>query len=121
MGSGASFIKSSIKKIYRFAGSLSLAVVVILALGAIAAWGTIVESRYNAETAQKLVYYSLYMKLTMAFLVINLVVSVLHRYPWQKKHTGFIVTHAGIILILFGSVLTARYGVDGSIFFGVGE
>ncbi len=114
-------LKRLFQRLYKFAGSLGLAVFIILSIAAIASWGTIVESRYNAETAQKLVYYSGFMKFTMVLLVINLVVSVLHRYPWKKKHTGFIVTHAGIILILFGSVLTARYGVDGSMFFGIGE
>ncbi|MGE3974527.1 MAG: cytochrome c biogenesis protein, partial [Bdellovibrionales bacterium] len=114
-------IKKIYKKIYRTMGSLGLAVFIVLSLGVVAAIGTVVEARYNAETAQKLVYYSPYMKLIMVLLVINLVVSVLHRYPWKKKHTGFIVTHSGIIFVLFGSVLTARYGVDGSMFFGIGE
>ena len=43
------------RRIIKFTSSLKLAVIVILSLGFIAAIGTIVESRYDAQRAQQLV------------------------------------------------------------------
>jgi len=108
--------KIFLRKVYIFLGSLKLAVVVILSVAVIAAVGTIYEAQYNAETAQKLVYHSWWMKGTLIFMALNLIVSVLHRYPWKKKHIGFMTVHAGILVLMFGSILTSRYGVDGSLY-----
>src|SRR3989344_6257210 len=56
------------EKIFKFLCSLKLAVIVIVSLGTIAAIGTIVESKYDMITAQKLVYHSPYMYGVMIFL-----------------------------------------------------
>ena len=37
------------------------------------------------------------------------------RFPWKKHQTGFVVTHAGIILMLLGSWLSQRGGVDANL------
>jgi hypothetical protein len=107
--------------LWRYAGSLQLAVIIILGLAFIAGWGTITEATYNTETAQKLVYHSVYMYSLMIFLIVNLVVSALHRWPWQKRHIGFVVAHVGIIILLVGSEVTKQKGIDGSMVFGIGE
>lgn len=103
-----------------FLGSLKLAVAIILTTATLAAIGTFVEASYNSEVAQKWVYYSVYMRVTLVMLSINLIVSAAHRYPWKKKHTGFVTAHVGILLLLLGSLLTSRMGVDGSMFFEMG-
>jgi hypothetical protein len=104
-----------------FLGSLKLAVLVILTTATLAAIGTFVEASYNSEVAQKWVYYSIYMRVTLIFLSINLIISAAHRWPWKKKHTGFVTAHAGILLLLLGSLITSRMGVDGSMFFEMGS
>lgn len=109
------------RKIFRFLASLKLAVIVLSLTTILAAVGTIVESRYNAETAQKLIYYSIYMKTVLFFMALSLIFSVLERWPWKPRHTGFIVTHTGIIAILLGSYITSLKGVDGTMVFGIGE
>lgn len=110
-----------LRKIYMFSGSLTLAVFIICGLAVISGWGTITEAKYNTETAQKLVYHSWWMIGLMIALVINLVTSALHRWPWKKRHIGFVVAHAGIIVLLGGSYVTKKYGIDGSLAFGIGE
>ncbi len=109
------------RKLWRFLGSLKLAVFVILAVATISAVGTFVEASYNSEVAQKWVYYSPWMKGVLLFMAINLIVSALHRWPWKKHQTGFVVAHVGILMVMVGSLLTGRYGVDGSLFFEIGE
>ncbi len=107
---------------WRFLASIKLAVPIILALAVISAVGTIMEARYNdAEVAQKLVYHSVWMYVIMAALIINLVAVMVDRWPWKQHHMGFVLAHIGIITLLFGSWLTKKYGVDGSMAFEIGE
>ncbi|MEQ1878509.1 MAG: cytochrome c biogenesis protein, partial [Bdellovibrionia bacterium] len=114
-------MKKLLLRVYRFLGSLSLAVVVILGLAIISGWGTIMEAQYNTETAQKLVYHSKWMMGLMIFLILNLIISAMHRWPWKKRHIGFVVAHVGILTLLAGSYITKEKGIDGSLAFGLGE
>lgn len=106
---------------FDFFASIKLAVVVILAMAAVSAVGTFMESQYDALTAKKLVYESWYMVGTMALLVINLVFSAVDRLPWKKKHIPFLLAHLGIIVLIIGSYITQKQGIDGSMVFGIGQ
>lgn len=108
-------------RVFRFLASVKLAVIVILAIGTITAIGTFVESGYDATTAQKLVYKSPYMYAIMILLIINLTAVMVDRWPWKKRHTGFVLAHIGIITLLLGAYITQQYGLDGSMRFEVGR
>lgn len=86
----------------------------MVSIAVLIAWGTIVESKTNdATAAKKFVFDSWMMWVTMCLLVYNLVVVVVDRWPWKKTHYPFVVVHAGIVTIIVGGFLTARFGVDG--------
>lgn len=106
--------------ILKFLASLKLAVFVILALAVVSAVGTIYEARFDAEAAAVLVYRSVWMYLVMGVLVVNLVAVMVDRWPWKTRHTGFVLAHLGIIILLFGGVLTQQYGIDGTMYFEIG-
>lgn len=110
------------KKMIKYLASIKLAVVIILAMGTMSAWGTIVESIYNdARRAQELVYHSWYSYTIFVLLAVNLIAVIVDRYPWKKKHIGFISAHIGILILIMGSILTRYYGIDGSMAFNIGE
>lgn len=109
------------KKYIKPLASLKLAVIVILGIGAITATGTIVESRYNTFTALDLVYHSKWAYGIYALLCLNLTAVIADRYPWKKRHIGFISAHIGIIILVLGSLLTRYWGLDGSLVMGIGE
>lgn len=109
------------KKIIKFLASLKLAVVIILSIAGLTAWGTIVESKYNSQIAQFVVYHSIYMVIVLVALATSLIAVMIDRWPWKEKHTGFVLAHIGILILMGGSVLTHLYGVDGSISIGIGE
>ena len=98
-----------------------MAVVVILSLASVIAWGTFVEARYDSSIATKLVYHSRWMILVMGILVVNLVAVMVDRWPWKARHTGFVCAHIGIIVLLLGSLVTQYFGIDGSVAFGISE
>lgn len=104
-----------------FLASLKLAVVVIVSLGVMTAWGTFVEAKFDSEAATKLVYNSPYMYALMALFAVNLIAVMVDRWPWQEKHTGFVMAHIGLLALLLGAWMTKYYGVDGSMTINLGE
>ncbi|MGE0764028.1 MAG: cytochrome c biogenesis protein ResB [Bdellovibrionales bacterium] len=109
------------ERIFDFLASLRLAVLIIVAIGLLSAVGTFYEARYDAEVAQKLVYKSIYMYIVMGALAINLIAVMIDRWPWKQHHTPFVLAHVGILMLLVGSVITQRFGVDGSMSFNIGD
>lgn len=108
-------------RIFEFFASLELAVFVILALAVILAVGTVYESKYGAAVASREVYRGIWMQLLLWTFMINLAAAALSRIPWRRHHIGFLVTHLGIIILLLGSWVTQRAGVDGQLVLAPGE
>lgn len=110
------------RRILKALASIKLAVVVILALGTMTAWGTFVEAKYNdAEAAAKIVYNSPLMYIIMGIFAVNLISVMVDRLPWRERHTGFILAHIGLLLLMVGAVMTKTLGVDGSMSIGLGQ
>lgn len=107
--------------IYRVLISLKLAVILILLLMAVLIAGTIIESRCGVEAARVLIYDAPFFSILLTLLGANVFTVTLSRWPWKKKHTGFLLTHLGILLILTGSVMTRRFMVDGQMIFQEGQ
>lgn len=107
------FKNKTLNKLWRFSSSFQLGIPVLASIAILIAWGTIVESQYDATAAKKIVYDSWMMWVTMSLLVYNLTIVVLDRWPWQLKHYPFITVHAGMILIIAGGYITSKYGLDG--------
>lgn len=100
---------------------MKLAVSIIIGLALLTSIGTFVEAKYDAYAAKKLVYDTWYMYGIMGALVVNLTAVMLDRLPWKKRHVAFVLAHIGIIILLAGSYLTFKYGLDGSMRIGIGE
>lgn len=109
------------KKIIKFLSSLRLAVMVICSIAIITAIGTIVESKFDAAAAKKLVYDSIYMTIIMSVFAVNLIAVIVDRYPWKLRHLSFIFAHVGILCIMLGQLITNQYGIDGSMRVGIGD
>ena len=109
------------KFLYSFFVSIKLAVITLSLLALLTAIGTFVESKYDQEMANKLVYHSYWMSLVMLLLAINLIMVLVDRWPWKKRHIPFILAHFGILTLMLGFVFSGRLGVDGSLYFKEGE
>ena len=108
-------------KTFEFLCSLELAVALILVMAVALAAGTIYESRYNAAIASQMVYRSWWMQLILWFFILNLAAVAFSRLPWRRSHVGFLITHLGIIVLLVGSWVTQRSGLDGILALAPGE
>jgi len=74
-------MKTPARKIWKFLGSLKLAVVLLVMLAAILATATFYESLYDTKTAQHLVYSSPWFAVFLGLLFTNVFCSAASRYP----------------------------------------
>jgi hypothetical protein len=101
--------------------SLKLAVVVIATLAVTLAVATVMESMYDAKTAQYFIYRAFWFYGVLAALGLNILAVALSRFPWKRRHIPFLMAHAGILMILTGSWFTYVKGVDGALQISEGE
>ena len=107
--------------IFQFFASLKLAVILLAVLIVASIAGTIYESSFDAKVARAYVYGAPWFNLWLVLLAANLTVSALSRWPWQKHHVAFLVTHLGIITLLTGSLIGRIWGIEGTITLFKGE
>lgn len=109
---------SSLKanRAFRFLASVKLAIPLMLLLLVACAAGTIYESRYNAEIASIQVYRSRWFEALLVALWANIFCSTVARLPFRKHHLGFVTTHAGLLTLIAGGMLTSRLGIDGQLY-----
>ncbi|MGI8821512.1 MAG: DUF1353 domain-containing protein [Chthoniobacterales bacterium] len=108
-------------RIFKFFASIKLAVVLLAVLIIASIAGTIYESSFDAKVARAYVYGSAWFNLWLLLLVGNLACSALSRWPWRKHHVAFLITHLGIITLLFGSLIGRLWGIEGTITLFKGE
>ncbi len=110
-----------LRRAFVLLASLRLAVIVLLALSFAMAWGTILEAQSGSEAARRLVYAASWFDGLLVLLAANVLCAALKRYPWRRRHVGFLITHAAILIILAGTFLTRHFGVEGTITLAEGE
>lgn len=102
-------------------GSLKLAMLLFSVIILASIIGTIQESRFDARVAQYKIFDATWFTFWLGILCINLAAAALTRWPWKKRHTGFVITHSGIIILLIGSIIGRHAGIEGSLTLRVGE
>ncbi len=102
------------RRVFRFLSSVRLAVILLMVLIVGIAIGTICESRFDSKVARAYVYDAPWFDVWMILLGVNLFCAAWSRYPWKRHHTGFVVTHAGIITLLTGALVGRIWGIEGT-------
>jgi hypothetical protein len=104
-----------IDRVYRFLASLKLAVISLATLAATLAYATFFESWYGTAASQEYIYRSAGFAVLLAFLGTNILCAALIRFPWKRRQTGFVVTHAGLLIVLAGSYYSVRTADEGQV------
>lgn len=102
-------------------GSLKLAVVLIAVLAGVLAWATFVEASRGREYTQWYVYHSRWFSALLGLLALNIFASAASRFPWGRKRIGFLITHIGLLVLLGGSIVTFKFGIEGQLGFEEGQ
>src|SRR5262249_41401222 len=118
-GSGARpplhFVVAVIDRVYRFLASLKLAVISLGLLAAGLAYATLFESGYGTSAVQEWIYQTRGFALLLAFLGMNILCAALIRFPWKRRQTGFVITHAGLLVLLAGSFWSLKTADEGQL------
>jgi len=109
------------KKLFAFLASLRLAVILLVLVLVGLSAGTIVETRTNAETAGRLVYYAWWFLALQGLFAVNVAMSLADLFPWTKKRVGFVLVHASLLVIFAGSAITYFFKIEGNLPLWEGE
>ena len=101
-------------RLFCFFASVKLAMVLLAVLIVATIIGTVCESSFDARVARAYIYQAPWFNFWLLLLAANLIFSALSRRPWQRQHTGFLLTHLGIIVLLAGALIGRVWGVEGS-------
>lgn len=101
--------------VYEFCASLKLAVLLIFASVFVLAWATVVESHYGQTGVRYGMYGSWWFVFLCGALAVNIFCAAAIRFPWKRHQTGFVITHIGLLTLLFGAYLHFRDGIDAQI------
>ena len=100
---GGSLAVRALDATFRFLASVKLAVICLAALAGTLAYGTWFNSQYGQVAVNEYVYNTKGFALLLAFLGLNILCAALIRFPWTKRQTGFLITHAGLLTVIGGS------------------
>lgn len=102
------------RALIRFLGGIYLALFLI---GSTAVWviaGTFIEAATDSHAHAS--YYSYGNPFFLALLggyFVNILVSALRRWPFRRKHVGFLITHLGLLMLLSGTIIKVVFGTQG--------
>lgn len=100
--------------------SLKLSVVLLVLVAAVLSAGTILESLHGAEAARA-VYYAGWFYALQGLFALNVVAALWQRFPRDRQRIGFLVTHAAMLLIMAGALMTATMSLEGRLPLWEGE
>jgi hypothetical protein len=107
--------RSAAWRVIHYLGSLQLALILLATIAIACAIATFAESNFNTKIAQTYIYKAPWFQIWLAVLCVNLFAVTLTRWPWQKRHLGFVVTHYGIITLLIGAMVGTQTGFEGNV------
>jgi hypothetical protein len=107
--------RNPIWRLIHMLGSMKLALLLLSTIAIACAVATFTESRFDSAVARAWIYKAPWFIAWLGILCINLFAVTLTRWPWQRKHAGFIITHYGIILLLIGAVVGSQFGYEGNV------
>ena len=87
----------------------------IVLLAAVIAIGTILETKYGRPYSQWFVYHSTWFLGLLGLLAASVFSAAYVRFPWKRHQTGFVITHAGLLVLLGGSIVSYWGGIEGQV------
>ncbi len=103
-----------LRAVFLFAASLKLAVGLLSLFTICLIAATLIESSYSGKVARDLIYHTWWFTLLLCLLGLNILCAALKKFPWKRHQVGFLITHAGLIVLVLGGLLTNLGGVEGS-------
>jgi hypothetical protein len=100
-------------KLIKLLGSLPFAVLLISGFAGILILSTSVESLHGTPVAKAAFYEAQWFNIFLGLVWVNIFCATLSRWPFKKRHTGFVITHIGILTLLIGTLVTRLVASEG--------
>ncbi len=99
----------------RILGGVRLALILIATTALFVIAGTILESITQSHRYAALFTYQhpLFIALLAGFFI-NIFFAALLRWPFERRHTAFLITHLGLLMVLGGVIVKQIWGVQGN-------
>ncbi|MCM2254580.1 MAG: cytochrome c biogenesis protein CcsA [Vicinamibacteria bacterium] len=104
-----------LKRLTEGLASTRLGVALMVLLAVICSVGTFYEMKRGTAAVQEAIYATPWFAGLMAVLGVNVFLAMMAKYPWNRFHGGFVAAHIGIVLLLVGSLVSLRLGLDASL------
>ena len=75
--------------------SLRVGVVTMVVLAVASGINTFYESSHGTAAAQRVFYQARWFTFLLSLLAVNILLSMLKRYPWSRHQAGFVMAHVG--------------------------
>ena len=103
-----------LRQFLRFVSGIPFAVALISLTALFTILGTVLEAWTDSHAfASAFSYSSPAFLLLLAGFFINILLSALQRWPFQKHHTGFLLTHLGLLMLILGVFIKQLFGLQG--------
>jgi hypothetical protein len=76
---------------------------------------TFVEATFSTGVVQFYVYRAWWFGALYGLLAVNIFCAAAIRFPWKRHQTGFVITHIGLLTLLFSGVLSRTHGIDSQV------
>lgn len=106
-----------LKQLFIFLGGISFAIFLIISLAGVVILGTFLEAKTESHLyAAAYTYHHPLFALLLWLFFVNILFSSLRRWPFKKKHIPFLITHFGLLMIIGGTILKQKFGLQGHLF-----
>lgn len=103
------------KRLIRYLGSIRFALVLIATVTILVILGTFLESLTQSHRyAAQYTYRSPFFLGLLGLFFVNILFSALRRWPFRLRHTAFLITHLGLLMMLLGCMIKSLWGVQGN-------
>lgn len=105
----------------RTLGSLWFAALALMLMLVAMAAATVHESQTTTEQALYRFYHSGWFAYLLALMAVSVVAVLVIRFPFTRRQIGFVLTHASVLLILGGALVSERWHVEGTLGLAEGQ
>lgn len=97
-------------------GGLPFALVLIAIAAVTVVIGTLLESKTGSHLlAARWIYENPLFLILLGLFFINILFAALRRWPFKKRHIPFLITHLGLLMIISGTMIKNRLGLQGQL------
>jgi len=109
-------MKKILTSLFHFMGGIYLAISLISFAAIAVIAGTFLESKTGSHLlAASRTYESPFFLVLLFLFFVNILFSALRRWPFKTRHIPFLITHLGLLMIIGGTMIKNRYGLQGQL------